>query len=106
MKKDLNRRTFIGTVAAAGTTLMSRAAFPQGPQNIVQGQAPDGRVLKAGLVGCGGRGSGAAGNFLDAGPNLQITALADVFQDKVDAAREFLKKERGQDIPASRCFVG
>ena len=107
MKKDLNRRTFIGTVAAAGTTLMSRAAFPQrSPQTIVQPQAPDGRVLKAGLVGCGGRGTGAAGNFLDAGPNLQITAIADVFQDKVDTTREYLKKERGQDIPASRCFVG
>lgn len=89
MKKDLNRRTFIGTMAAAGTTLMSKTAFPQrSQQNIVQDQAPDGRVLKAGLVGCGGRGRGAAGNFLDAGPNLQITALADVFQDKVDAARE------------------
>ena len=51
-------------------------------------QAPDGKVLKAGLIGCGGRGTGAAINFLDAGPNLQITALGDVFQDKIDNCRE------------------
>ena len=43
--------------------------------------APDGQPLKAGLIGCGGRGTGAACNFLDAGPNLQITALGDVFED-------------------------
>ena len=43
-------------------------------------QAPDGPVLKAGVIGCGGRGTGAAINFLSAGPNLQIVALGDTFQ--------------------------
>ena len=38
-------------------------------------QAPDGKVIKAGLIGCGGRGTGAAMDFLNAGPNLQIVAL-------------------------------
>ena len=55
-------------------------------------QAPDGEVLRAGLVGCGGRGSGAAINFVDAGPNLQIVALGDVFQDKMAESRAQLKK--------------
>src|SRR5690606_4827561 len=41
--------------------------------------APDGPVLKAGVIGCGGRGSGAAINFLSAGPNVTITALGDTF---------------------------
>ncbi|MFV0266031.1 MAG: hypothetical protein ACK5HT_02740, partial [Draconibacterium sp.] len=36
---------------------------------------------------------GAVINFLDAGPNLQIVALGDVFQDKIDNCREQLKKE-------------
>ena len=58
-------------------------------------QAPDGPVLKAGLIGCGGRGTGAAINFLNAGPNLQIAALGDTFQDRVDACRErILERER------------
>jgi myo-inositol 2-dehydrogenase / D-chiro-inositol 1-dehydrogenase len=102
---DLNRRTFIGTVAATGATLLARTALPQ-PGPVVQAKAPDGPVLKAGLIGCGGRGRGAAVNFLDAGPNLQITALADVFQDRVDEGRKRLKQERGQDIRESNCFVG
>jgi len=69
-------------------------------------QAPDGKVLKAGLIGCGGRGTGAAVDFLNAGPNLQITALGDVFQDKMDACREILKKQKNVEIPDENCFIG
>ena len=54
-------------------------------------KAPDGIELKAGLIGCGGRGTGAAINFLDAGTGLKITALGDVFQDRVDSCREKIK---------------
>jgi predicted dehydrogenase len=69
-------------------------------------QAPDGLLLKAGLIGCGGRGTGAAINYLDAGPNLQITALGDVFQDKLDQCRAQLKKEKNLDIADDKCFIG
>jgi len=57
-------------------------------------KAPDGIELKAGLIGCGGRGTGAAINFLDAGTGLKITALGDVFQDRFDSCREKIKSER------------
>jgi len=67
--------------------------------------APDGKPLKAGLVGCGGRGTGAAINFLAAGNGLQIVAIGDVFKDKLDACRETLK-DKGQEIPDENCFVG
>jgi len=67
--------------------------------------APDGKPLKAGLVGCGGRGTGAACNFIDAGAGLQIVALGDVFQDKLDACRKTLK-DKGQDIPEEKCYLG
>ncbi|MFA5210167.1 MAG: twin-arginine translocation signal domain-containing protein, partial [Proteiniphilum sp.] len=46
--------------------------------------AADGKELKAGVVGCGGRGSGAAMNFLNAANGITIVALGDVFQDRVD----------------------
>ena len=69
-------------------------------------QAPDGPVLRAGLVGCGGRGTGAANDFLDAGPNLEIAALADVFQDRLDECRSSLRENRGVEVPDERCFVG
>ena len=57
-------------------------------------EAPDGELLKAGVIGCGGRGTGAALNYLDAGPSLTIHAVADVFQDRVDNFRKKLKEER------------
>ncbi|NQU88618.1 MAG: Gfo/Idh/MocA family oxidoreductase [Mariniphaga sp.] len=69
-------------------------------------QAPDGKPLKAGLIGCGGRGTGAAVNFLDAGPNLEIIALGDVFQDKIDNCRAELKKGRNVEIADENCFLG
>jgi predicted dehydrogenase len=68
--------------------------------------APEGKELKAGIIGCGGRGSGAAINFLDAGPGLLVTALGDVFQDRVDSCREKIQKEKGQEVPIENCFVG
>jgi predicted dehydrogenase len=62
--------------------------------------------LKAGVVGCGGRGTGAAINFLSAGPNLQVVALGDTFQDRVDSCREKLIKEKQNEVPVEKCFVG
>jgi predicted dehydrogenase len=97
---------FAGAVAPAIITGCSRKSnnkidLPEFPD-----QAPDGPVLKAGLIGCGGRGSGAAINFLDAGPNLQIVALGDIFQDRVDACRENILKQRNLEVPIENCFVG
>jgi len=69
-------------------------------------RAPDGPLLKAGLIGCGSRGTGAAFNFIDAGPNLKITALADVFPDRIDICRKSLNEQRGVDIPDQNCFAG
>ncbi len=67
--------------------------------------APDGKPLKAGLVGCGGRGSGAAEDFINAGNGLQVTAIGDIFKEKLDACREALKA-KGQNIADENCFVG
>lgn len=68
-----------------------------------------GKVLKAGLVGCGGRGRGAAVNFLEAGKYLntevKITALAEIDKAAVEQTRERLKQD-GCDIPDAACFVG
>ncbi len=69
-------------------------------------QAPDGPPLKAGLIGCGGRGTGAAVNFLDSGPNLEIAALGDLFHDQIDRCRNSLKAARGTEISDENCFSG
>jgi predicted dehydrogenase len=105
-RSDITRRRFIASVAAAGATAVAAGAQSSTQQKIQKAKAPDGRVLKAGLIGCGGRGRGAAQNFLDAGSGLQIVALADLFEDRVNAARQMLTGQRGQDIPESRCYTG
>jgi predicted dehydrogenase len=68
--------------------------------------APDGKPLKAALIGNGGRGTGAAMQFLKAGPNLSLVALADVFKDKQDESRALLKKQAGVEVPDANCFTG
>ena len=68
--------------------------------------ATDGKELKAGVIGCGGRGSGAAFNFLTAANGVTITALGDTFQERVDELADKLKKEKNIDIPADKRFVG
>jgi len=113
-KPGIDRRNFIaktalGTLGAAG--IITSCSGPSSKKEEIKlptllDQSPDGKVLKAGLIGCGGRGTGAAINFLDAGPNLQITALGDVFQDKIDNCRAKLKEEKNVEIADENCFLG
>jgi myo-inositol 2-dehydrogenase/D-chiro-inositol 1-dehydrogenase len=116
-KEELSRRKFISNTALAtiGTIGAAQLLTSCSGNNARSGdeklpalltQAPDGRVLKAGLIGCGGRGTGAAINFLDAGPNLEIVALGDVFQDRLDKCRAEIKKQKNVDIPDEKCFLG
>ena len=106
-----SRRKFIA-VASLGAAGIVAACSGTGSQTNetklppLPFKAPDGKVLKAGLIGCGGRGTGAAMNFIDAGPNLQIVALGDVFQDKLSACREVLKAKRKIEVADEKCFIG
>lgn len=65
-------------------------------------------IIRVGLVGCGGRGTAAAVNAANAGRDVRIVALADVFQERLDAALAHVKTTRPEqaDIPRQRCFVG
>jgi myo-inositol 2-dehydrogenase/D-chiro-inositol 1-dehydrogenase len=112
-REELSRRKFISktTLAAIGTVTAARLVTScQGKEQatlpVLLNEAPDGKLLKAGLIGCGGRGTGAAVNFLDAGPNLQIFALGDVFQDRLDRCRSQLRKQRNVEIADENCFTG
>ena len=68
--------------------------------------ARDGQELKAGVIGCGGRGSGAAFDFLNAAKGVTIVALGDVFKERIDNLVGELKKNKGIDIPENKRFVG
>ena len=105
-KRDFNRRTFIGAVAALGAGAVLASCKKTYPPLTFVDVAPDGPVLKAGLIGCGERGTGAALNFLKAGPNLKIVALGDVLQDHLDKCRDQLAQKAQQQIADDHCFVG
>ena len=132
MKKanNLSRRSFLKTSVVAGaagvvctgsTSVLTSCSGSTGrgggnnaplkePGSYYLPQLPDlavdGNELKAGVVGCGGRGSGAAINFLNAANGVTIVALGDLFQDKVDSLAERLKSDKGIDIPEEKRFVG
>ena len=82
-------------------------ALALGVPNVLRG-ATDNRKLKIGLVGCGGRGTGAVKNALDSDPNIELTALADTFADLVERSLKLLGKEYGDrvSVPKARQFVG
>lgn len=106
-----SRRQFLKTTAASATL-----AANLGMLSNVHAAGSD--VIKVGLIGCGGRGSGAAENVLSAAPNIQLYAMGDVFKDKLDGCRRKLEtfanregdnlKKAGNSIncPDERCFVG
>ncbi len=113
--QNIDRRKFISKTALAGLAIAGAGAIvtscKRTPTNkalglppILQG-APKGKKLRAGLVGAGARGTGAAINFISAGPDLEIIALADTFQDKIDACRERFASFK-LPIPAENCFTG
>lgn len=65
------------------------------------------RKLRVGLIGCGGRGSGAAHDCAQADPSVEIYALGDMWPEKITACRENLKALGNQlNVTDSRCFVG
>jgi myo-inositol 2-dehydrogenase/D-chiro-inositol 1-dehydrogenase len=81
-----SRRDFLKTSAAvAGATLASGLAVP-----FVH--AAGGDVLRVGLVGCGGRGTGAALQALNADRNVRLVALGDAFADRIEDCHNQLKQ--------------
>ncbi len=105
-KVDLNRRSFIGAVAVASAGALIVGCKKEVPKLTFVDVAPDGSPLKVGLIGCGERGTGAAADFLAAGPNLKIIALADVLPDHLAICRGLLTKDYKQEIADDHCFVG
>ena len=101
-----SRREFIKTTGAAaiGGAVASSLLFPG------KSLAANDGILKVGLVGCGGRGSGAAKDALLAEPNVRLVALGDAFSDKLRSGRDNLKKdlEVGDKVQVDddKCFVG
>src|SRR6266850_34658 len=97
----LDRRKFIGVAAGTAGAMFIKPG-------LVHGAAANSAV-RVGLLGCGGRGTEDASNLVDTG-GARVVALADLFQDQLDKAREsFNKMQQAKGYPAldgAQLFVG
>lgn len=119
-----SRRSFIknSTLAAAGAAVASNFPF------VLTGHAAPDDPIRIGVIGCGGRGSGAVLDALGAetkviylksgyhtedikegtklaNKNISVVALADVFPDRIESCRGNLSK-LGVTVPTEKCFTG
>ncbi|OAI47608.1 oxidoreductase [Planctomycetaceae bacterium SCGC AG-212-F19] len=95
-----SRREFLQSSAAlAAASLAAPAVHAAGSD-----------ILKVGLIGCGGRGTGAASQALNADKNVKLTAMGDAFGDRLESSLERLKKDAAIagkiDVKPDHCFVG
>ena len=103
LERACTRRNFISqsTAVTAGAVAVTKlAAVP----------VKKGDVIKIGLVGCGGRGTGACRQALQADSGTRLVAMADMFSDRLDGSLERLLaipavSER-ISVPAEKRFVG
>src|SRR6266513_2899697 len=97
-----SRRDFLKTTGkVAAVSALAGVSIPH-----VHAAGSD--TIQIALVGCGGRGGGAAANALEAKGNQKLVAMADVFEDKLNTAYQSLHKVHASkvDVPDDRKFIG
>jgi predicted dehydrogenase len=96
MEHPILRRDFVSTLAIGGLAL---AAAPA----VLRGQSVPSKI-KVALIGCGGRGTRALGQFIAAckilGAEAEVVALADAFEDRAQRLNDTYK------LPSTKVFVG
>ena len=97
MNKDVSRRSFIGGTAGAFTIVKPAMVRAAGPEK-----------LRAGLIGCGGRGTQAVVNMLSGDPNVELVAMGDVFEDKLEGSLGRLRDPKfvGTNVKQVADFTG
>ncbi len=98
-----SRRDFLKTSAILGTALAAPAVLPGdlfGAANM--------DTLRVGLIGCGGRGSGAASQALTADKNVLLVAVGDAFEEPLQKCLQSLQKDHADRVKVTpeKCFVG
>lgn len=101
----MKRRQFIKTagIATIGSTVVPNLSWASNMP-----WTSNSNTLKVGLIGCGGRGTGAAGEALNADPNVVLTAMADAFDDQLLQSFNTLEERYGDkvQVPDNHKFVG
>ena len=129
-KSKISRRQFIsnsaligaagaigGTTVTGGLLTSCKNEDSKGRYKLVESDIPviipemgnkaiDGKPLRAAIIGCGSRGSGAARNFLDAANDVTIVSMVDVLPDRLERLRTYLKNERNITISDGKIHYG
>jgi len=103
MSNDTSRREFLKTSAMASGALAASVLT-----NAHAQQTND--TIRVGLVGCGGRGSGAIEQCLRADANVRLVAVSDTFRDRANSCLTGLRNNEAVrnkvDVPDERVFIG
>jgi predicted dehydrogenase len=95
-RQFLAKSSLLAGASMAGALDLSRSAHAAGSD-----------LLKIGLIGCGGRGSGSIANALSVHPGARLYAMADAFADRLAGARGQLQQKFGAQMDVGdRCFAG
>lgn len=87
MKESNERRNFLKQTAAITGGILINPLSAE-----ISAYASGSDIIKVGLVGCGGRGTGAAAQALTSAPNVRLVAMSDVFNDQIEKSYQNLKK--------------
>jgi predicted dehydrogenase len=99
----VSRRSFLKS-SAVTTAGVSAGLLASG--NFAYAAGSD--MLRVGVVGCGGRGTGAARDAVVSAPGVQVVAMGDLFEDRLDQSREALGVEVGEamNVDDAHAFIG
>ena len=99
-----SRRGFLQGAAtvAAGSSLLS------GLNPVRAAHVSSDETIRIGLIGCGGRGRGAADHAMNTSGPTKLVAAADAFEDNLGSAMNMLSRQHGEkvDVPPERQFTG
>jgi len=95
-RRDFLKTTAVGAAAATGLSI-ARGAHAAGAE-----------VVKIGMIGAGGRCSGAAAESMHAGPYVKLVAMNDIFENRLQASLNNLKRQAPSQVMVDKdhCFVG
>lgn len=96
-RRDFLKRSAVAASAAVSATQIARHAHAAGSD-----------IIRVGMIGCGGRNTGAAAQALTADPGARLVAMCDIFMDRVQSRRQRLRDQMKEQVTVDddHCFAG
>ncbi|MFO7976925.1 MAG: Gfo/Idh/MocA family oxidoreductase, partial [Candidatus Hydrogenedentota bacterium] len=101
-RRGTTRRDFLRNSAVAASTAMSAQTIAR------NAYAAGSDIIRVGMIGCGGRNTGAAAQALTADPGARLVAMCDIFMDRVKDKRQRLADQKKEQVAVDddHCFAG